>query len=328
MSDNPTMGAAAPVAVKAVWKEGVVRTPENCPYALVAHAPPGIVDCSSAESTVLSYCPVGVAGCYSMVLMIQAALQNVRFDSYETHTTTTADLSAFYGSKPGQCPWKDVDLNLRYSGPHELAEIEALAKTAEELCPSVEVLERPLPVQLKLVDCQQVECSTGNDFYKLDAFREPSATTVEQSSQGVWNCARPPSEGIMKLSDTIGGSTVTLSQDAPMGPGGPYPNPVQVCFFGSLAFTLHTLALQLTEKGYSIQTLTATLSTTMNKRKVLDVDRSAQTFPDGVTLELTVASTAPVQEVQALCDTLPQTSPGLLGFSGSIPLKVSVSRVE
>lgn len=326
MMENPTLGANAEVKVEAVWHQGVVQTPSSQGFALIAYAPPGL-GLEDKAPTVLSYCPSMVAGCYSLIVMLSCAEQGLQLESYSTTTTSTADLTPLY-QPLNTSPWKKVHLQVTYQGNVPLADFQALADQAHDRCPSVEVLERAFPVATT-VTSTQVKVEDQKVYYNLERYHELAASslpvTVEQSSTGTWNC-QGQDDGIFTM--TAEGESVTITQEPPIGPGGAHANPVQACFFGALAFSMHTLALRLSSKGYHVQAMQGSFSALLNKRKVLGVEPEAPAFSAPAQMVIDVESDAPPSVMAEAKSEMEQSSPGYLGMMHPIPLELSVTKEE
>ena len=119
MKADEKFGGAAPVVVKCIFDPTTAICHEPS-FAESLRAGPVPAVAASSDATVpsiLSYCPMAAAGCYSIVLMIQAATKDWQFTSYETETTATMDMSRFYNPTAGaDVPWKAVQLDVTVDG--------------------------------------------------------------------------------------------------------------------------------------------------------------------------------------------------------------------
>jgi len=327
MAQDESLGAAIPIEIEATWEKGVVTAPN---LGMVAHAPPQVAVEPKVPS-VLSYCPLMVAGSYSQVFMMQAAEKDFDFESFNTLSSATMDMTSFFRPDYGQNPWSvGVTMQVKIKGSQSQKDIDDLAQKARQRCPAVEVLEKNFPVLVN-VSGKEVDIEDDEQYYNIQKYNALASSEqpviVEQSSSGQWYCRNECMEhpgALMQIFDTIENIGIPVSQEPPIGPGR-YPSPIQAWFFGALAFQMHTIAIRLAVRNHLIQSFTCTLKTTINKRKGMGVDEiDAKAFPSRGLIELSIESNAPLAEVRQAVQESTRMSPSFLGMAGEIPTNVNV----
>mmetsp|Transcript_22869 Transcript_22869/g.29933 ORF Transcript_22869/g.29933 Transcript_22869/m.29933 type:complete len:170 (+) Transcript_22869:1-510(+) len=117
---------------------------------------------------------------------------------------------------------------------------------------------------------------------------------------------------------------IAIAMDPPIGKG-KYPNPVAACFFGAASFYAHTFAIRLSVRGVRIQSLSVTISTKMNKRKMMGVEDDSKIFDSG-TIEVEVESNASsdvLEEVRKETDIM---CPAIYGLTQSVSLMTTIEK--
>lgn len=320
--------AAAPTHIDAIWNaNGIVTNP----VFSTLQARGMLTSADSDVPSVLGYCPLTFATCYSFVFMLIAAEKDMQLESYECEVDTVADLSCFFTGK-GPVPWENgVKLVLKVKGNHPFDKVKEVAQQAKLQCPSVAILEQAYPLQVVVNSKQVGDTFNCESPYDMESYHAGLSSPISQSAVAKWYCHNectefPDAFMVLTAND---GSKVPVANEAPIGPG-IYPNPVQACLFGATALHMHTLATKLFDKGYKIQSLEGAFDTKVNKRRVMGVDPlEAEAFPGGggvMTIDL--ASTAPDDVVQSIAKDLESSSPAYLGMVNPVNVELSIKEVE
>jgi hypothetical protein len=181
------------------------------------------------------------------------------------------------------------------------------------------------------VDPTVTEDVDSEVYYNMDKYNElvaqaaKEAIVVPLSSEGTFFC-RNESESYpdaLMISE-YDGTAIPMSQEPPIG-SGKYPNPVQVCMFGAISYFMHTFAIRLYAKGFKIGDFTGTLTTSMNKRKILGVEKDTRVFPNGGSIALKVTTNAPEATVNEVLEEAKKMAPSYLDMTG---VKFLITKVE
>ena len=332
MRADASMAANVPIVIEAVWEKGVVRETSGC-QQMVCHPPPQIAKTIDYPS-MNSYCPLVSVGCFCLVFMMEAAERKMQLDSFEASVLVDADMSGFY--KMGVMnanPWNEgVKVDLRIQAPYTKEQLDDLVEFAHANCPSVEIMRRSFPVEVRMEPVMvQDDVDKDEVYYDLDKYHrraaQPGELFVKQGTDMTWFCHNESEEfpDALMLFDftTDGGSKLPLSYGGPIGPG-KYSNPVQACFFGGLSAHMHTVALRLNLLGYIVKRIQGSMKAQMNSRRVFAVDLDTYIFPSGATIDLIIESNAPEDVMDQVQFEAEQMSPSFMNWTNSIPIDINV----
>lgn len=94
MRADPSAGKGVKINIEAEWKAGVVTGVDG---KMVCYAPPSIQLGEKTQGpSVDSYCPLVAAGCFSIVMMMDAAEKGMQFDALTSQMIAKADMIGFY----------------------------------------------------------------------------------------------------------------------------------------------------------------------------------------------------------------------------------------
>ena len=333
----------AKVTVKATWKKGIVTGGAN--GKLICYAPPEIqLSDHKLGPSVNSYCPLISGGCFSLIMMMDAAQRNYHFETFGTNMTCRANFAAFYNPNifsqnvTYDHPWQDgvlLDILIRGEQTHE--EMVELAEYSDEHCPSSEIMKRAFPVLVDKFDGtphESIDWDSLPVYYDMDAYNELATKTeviVDQRADMTWHCQNECVENPDSLMTfhfpNDSDSYLTLSHDQPIS-SGKYANPVQACFFGGLSSFLHTVAARIYAKGYKVECIDASISAKINKRKVFGIEHDGFVFPEGASIEVEIVTNAPNSILETIQREAENMSPTMMNWENELPLKFEVLRLE
>lgn len=204
MKDDETFGSQMPVRVEAVWKGDVVAMKD---WDMKMYAPPQMLS-EASYPNVYNFCPVMVSSCFSLIFMIHAALKGFQFDSYEVEVGTTGDMSCiFQDSAASKVPWENVKMNVKVQGPQTEADIKELGGIAAKYCPSVQLLEGAMKLDIKanVTNTDGPFEKSSYDIKAYDALLGSSEPVmVPQKAQLKWFC-KEKSEDVEDATMTLDG---------------------------------------------------------------------------------------------------------------------------
>eukprot|EP00339_Tiarina_fusa_P009583 CAMPEP_0117016482 /NCGR_PEP_ID=MMETSP0472-20121206/12992_1 /TAXON_ID=693140 ORGANISM="Tiarina fusus, Strain LIS" /NCGR_SAMPLE_ID=MMETSP0472 /ASSEMBLY_ACC=CAM_ASM_000603 /LENGTH=455 /DNA_ID=CAMNT_0004720555 /DNA_START=126 /DNA_END=1493 /DNA_ORIENTATION=+ len=339
MKQDESLGGNAPVTVTATWENGLVT---GAGGKLVCYPAPEIQLASlKMGPSVNSYCPLIAGGCFSLVIMIQAAIKDYKFESFTTNMKTNPNFIGCYKQgqgSVGEHPWVDhgIRLNMTIQGPQTTDELVRLSDKADRHCPSSEIMKRDFPVEVEKFefkntgdDAEWADVPVWYDMKKYNEIAEKSEHFVEQNADMVWHCQneneRFPDSLMSFEFPSDCGAKLVLSHDKPLS-SGKYANPVQACFFGGLSSFLHTVAARLYVRGYKVERIEGAIKSVLNKRKVFAVEKSSYVFPEGATIEIVVWTNAPKSVIEDVKVEAEEMSPTMMNWRNELPLEYAIYR--
>ena len=331
-------------AITAVWEKGVVT---GAGGKLVCYAAPEI-QLSEAKMgpSVNSYCPLISGGCFSLVIMFQACIHDLKFESFTTGMTTKANFIGCYNPESeisGQHPWLDgIRLNMTIQGPQTTDELVRLADRADRHCPSSEIMKRDFPVEIDQFEFHNVTGNVGKEeawddipiYYDMNKYNElanQKERIVKQQADMTWHCQNENVENPDSLMTFTfpndANSQIVLSHDKPLS-SGKYANPVQACFFGGLSSFMHTVAARLYVRGYKVKRIEGSIKSVLNKRKIFAVEKNSYVFPEGATMEIQVWTNAPKRVLNDVHYEAEEMSLTMMNWRNELPLEYAIFRKQ
>ena len=143
-------GARARTEIQGFYGAGEEDESRDEPFVLTGDEPPLLLGDNAGPNAVETVLH-GLASCLAVGMAYNAAVEGIKIESLEFDLEGTADLRAFLGItdevRPG---FQDVSVNYRIESNANQEEIEELCKYVQETSPVVDMLRKPVPIDISV----------------------------------------------------------------------------------------------------------------------------------------------------------------------------------